>query len=155
LGIDVPRPYEKYSFWWWRYYNIDVNLILFIFSENWKKFVFWIFFFTCVLLGFIGSQPVETPFVSCGRFFTLFYFVYFIILFSIVFFERLKTYKFFWPLWQTIKSNLLTFLRSKNFFLLEKIKAKNKKLAQIKEKPTQEENSLYEWIESSLECEQL
>lgn len=35
----------------------------------------------CWLLGFIGSQPIEYPYLTSGRVFTAVYFVYFAVLF--------------------------------------------------------------------------
>jgi len=39
------------------------------------------FFVVCCLLGFTGSQPIESPYLLCGRLLTLFYFVYFLLIF--------------------------------------------------------------------------
>ena len=43
-----------------------------------KKF-FWLLVADCVLLGWIGSQPVEPPFVTIGQLASLFFFFYFFI----------------------------------------------------------------------------
>jgi ubiquinol-cytochrome c reductase cytochrome b subunit len=43
-----------------------------------KKILFWLFFFNYLLLGWIGGQPVEFPFVEIGQLCTSFYFLYFI-----------------------------------------------------------------------------
>jgi quinol-cytochrome oxidoreductase complex cytochrome b subunit len=40
------------------------------------KILFWIFFFDCILLGWIGGKPIETPYYELGQFFTSFYFIY-------------------------------------------------------------------------------
>lgn len=48
---------------------------------DWQKLFFWFFLVDCVLLGFIGSQPIEYPYLTSGRVFTIAYFVYFILLF--------------------------------------------------------------------------
>lgn len=40
---------------------------------------FWFILSNTLLLGWIGSQPVEEPYIIIGQFCTLFYFVYFII----------------------------------------------------------------------------
>jgi len=45
-----------------------------------SRFVFWFFIADTVILGWIGTQPVEEPFVSIGRYATVFYFGYFIVL---------------------------------------------------------------------------
>jgi ubiquinol-cytochrome c reductase cytochrome b subunit len=57
------------------------------------KVIFWFFFFDCLLLGWIGGKPIETPYYELGQFFTLFYFGYFI--FFIPFFQKLEYYKLF------------------------------------------------------------
>lgn len=49
--------------------------------DNIKKFLLCNFVVVCFLLGFIGGQPIEFPFLSFGRIFTFLYFVYFIALF--------------------------------------------------------------------------
>jgi ubiquinol-cytochrome c reductase cytochrome b subunit len=36
-----------------------------------------LFFANAVILGFIGSQPIEEPFLTIGRFSTLVYFLFF------------------------------------------------------------------------------
>lgn len=48
---------------------------------DWVAFFFWFFFVDCLLLGFIGSQPIEFPYLTSGRLFTFFYFIYFLMLF--------------------------------------------------------------------------
>lgn len=57
------------------------RIFLEILALDWQKFFCWCFLVDCVLLGFIGSQPIEYPYLSSGRVFTIFYFVYFILLF--------------------------------------------------------------------------
>jgi len=52
-------------------------------SMRWRPFsaaAFWYFVVTCLLLGFFGSQPIESPFYQLGAVFTAFYFFYFYIL---------------------------------------------------------------------------
>lgn len=39
---------------------------------------FWFFFFNCLLLGWVGGKPIETPFLEIGKFTTIFYFAYFL-----------------------------------------------------------------------------
>lgn len=65
-----------------------------IFME-FDKFFFWVFFITCCLLGYIGSQPIEYPYLTFGRELTALYFVYF---FSVFFLNKnfllfIKLYK--------------------------------------------------------------
>jgi ubiquinol-cytochrome c reductase cytochrome b subunit len=45
---------------------------------DFDKFLFWFFVVTCFLLGYIGSQPIEYPYLLSGRVLTVFYFLYFI-----------------------------------------------------------------------------
>jgi len=46
-----------------------------------QRLAFWFFFVNSCLLGFIGSQPIEYPYLTSGRVFTVVYFVYFVVLF--------------------------------------------------------------------------
>lgn len=57
------------------------------------KIMFWFFFFDCLLLGWIGGKPIETPYYELGQIFTLFYFGYFILF--IPFLQRLEYTIFF------------------------------------------------------------
>jgi quinol-cytochrome oxidoreductase complex cytochrome b subunit len=43
------------------------------------KFLFWIFFFDCLLLGWLGGCTVETPYYEYSQFATVFYFLYFLV----------------------------------------------------------------------------
>ena len=45
------------------------------------KFLFWIFFFNCLVLGWIGGKSIETPYYEIGQIATVFYFLYFFLLF--------------------------------------------------------------------------
>nr|AIZ58625.1 cytochrome b [Ornithodoros porcinus] len=45
-----------------------------------KKFIFWIFTNTFILLTFIGACPVEPPFMMMGQILTIIYFLFFILL---------------------------------------------------------------------------
>ncbi len=40
---------------------------------------FWVFAFTCVMLGWLGSRPAEQPYVLLSQVFTALYFAYFLI----------------------------------------------------------------------------
>lgn len=52
------------------------------------KYIFYIFFIDSIILCWIGSQPVDIPFVLLGRIFTFLYFsIFFIFLPLIVLFE--------------------------------------------------------------------
>lgn len=71
-------------------YN-KINLYLKkIINTDYEILFFWFFFVVCFLLGFIGSQPIESPYLLMGRLFTLSYFVYF---FFVFFFN--KNYELF------------------------------------------------------------
>jgi ubiquinol-cytochrome c reductase cytochrome b subunit len=49
-----------------------------------SRFFFWCFVMDVVLLGFIGSNVVETPFILIGQLATFFYFFYLIIILNII-----------------------------------------------------------------------
>lgn len=44
------------------------------------KILFWLFIFNFILLTWIGSKPVETPFILIGQISSIFYFCYFILI---------------------------------------------------------------------------
>nr|FAA04208.1 TPA: cytochrome b [Holtodrilus truncatus] len=44
-----------------------------------SKIMFWSLIFTFIILSWIGSKPVEEPFIMIGQIFTFLYFTYFII----------------------------------------------------------------------------
>lgn len=47
--------------------------------------MFWVFMSDCFLLGWLGGQPVEAPYVLAGQACTLFYFLYFLVILPILF----------------------------------------------------------------------
>jgi quinol-cytochrome oxidoreductase complex cytochrome b subunit len=51
-----------------------------IYSKPLYKFFFWLFVGDIFLLGWLGSQVVEEPFILLGQIATVFYFFYFFIL---------------------------------------------------------------------------
>jgi ubiquinol-cytochrome c reductase cytochrome b subunit len=57
-----------------------------------SKFFFWCIVFNCLILGWIGSKPVEYPFVTIGQICTIFYFFYFLCILPLIAFLE----KFFW-----------------------------------------------------------
>lgn len=57
------------------------TVIKYIINYDYEILAFWFFFVICCLLGFTGSQPIESPYLLCGRLLTLLYFVYFFFLF--------------------------------------------------------------------------
>ena len=54
------------------------------------KMLFWAFFIDCIILGYIGGKPPEGIFIVAGRLATAFYFLFFLILPFIGWFERPK-----------------------------------------------------------------
>lgn len=74
---------EKFSNWTSKRFMLYKTLSeysKFIYDFSYEIFFFWFFFVTCFLLGFIGSQPIESPYLDCGRVFTFTYFFYFLAL---------------------------------------------------------------------------
>jgi quinol-cytochrome oxidoreductase complex cytochrome b subunit len=57
------------------YFNLEILTLQF---NPIKQFFFWLFFFDMCLLGWLGAQPVEYPFITLGLIATLFYFFYII-----------------------------------------------------------------------------
>jgi len=55
------------------YFNLEILTLQF---NPIKQFFFWLFFFDMCLLGWLGAQPVEYPFITLGLIATLFYFLY-------------------------------------------------------------------------------
>jgi len=62
-------------------HNFVNNFTKLLINYDYEVLVFWMFFVVCCLLGFTGSQPIESPYLLCGRLLTLFYFVYFLLIF--------------------------------------------------------------------------
>ncbi len=54
------------------------------FFEFFKNILFWSFFVTCILLGWIGQKPIESPYLVIGQILTFLYFFYFFILAVII-----------------------------------------------------------------------
>ena len=87
--------------------------------------LFWLFFFNSILLGWIGGKAIEEPFYTLGQLFTIFYFMYFLIILPLLaFFEKtihnknivyniLKKKK---KLYNTIERNSDLFLNNNLFF---------------------------------------
>jgi ubiquinol-cytochrome c reductase cytochrome b/c1 subunit len=48
------------------------------------KWFFWLFIFTVVALGYLGSKPAEGTYVMWARIFTAYYFMHFLIVMPIV-----------------------------------------------------------------------
>lgn len=90
----------------------------FSFSIIYKLF-FWLFFFDCLILGWIGGKPIETPYYQIGQIATVFYFFFFVIVFLL-----LRFYPFYW--YKKIGSNL-RFLLNKVRIAKHKIRFKSPK----------------------------
>lgn len=83
LKNSYEHPQERFFNWTdkkFLFQNTSKNLIRNYFIINFEIFFFWFFFIICILLGFIGSQPIEAPYLICGRLLTIFYFIYFLAL---------------------------------------------------------------------------
>ena len=48
------------------------------------RWFFWFFVFTCLALGYLGAKPAEGAYVWWSRFFTIYYFVHFLLVMPIV-----------------------------------------------------------------------
>lgn len=67
-----------------------ISLIRSSYFRPFWKILFWLFAANFILLGWIGGNPVEFPFVFIGQFLTISYFLYFILLVPIFsFFDNL------------------------------------------------------------------
>ena len=52
---------------------------------------FWLFFITCIMLGWLGSKPPEGIYVILARIFTFYYFAYFLVILPLLgIFEKTK-----------------------------------------------------------------
>jgi hypothetical protein len=57
------------------------NLKRFFIHTSYYKILFWFFFFNCLILGWIGGKPIESPYYEIGQVSTIFYFFYFYLIF--------------------------------------------------------------------------
>jgi len=48
------------------------------------RIAFWLFVFTCLALGWLGSKPAEQPYVFWAQFFTIAYFAFFLIVLPVL-----------------------------------------------------------------------
>src|SRR5690606_7910287 len=48
------------------------------------RWFFWLFVFTCLALGYLGSKPAEGAYVTWARVFTFYYFAHFLIVMPII-----------------------------------------------------------------------
>lgn len=58
-----------------------------------SKLFFWFFVFDCILLGWIGSNPAEEPYILIGQCCTIFYFFYLIVIIPVI--SYIENYLFF------------------------------------------------------------
>lgn len=59
--------------------------------------VFWLFFNICIILGWIGGESIEYPFLSIGRINSFLYFFYFLVILNIIIkYDYKKIYPSFW-----------------------------------------------------------
>jgi len=58
----------------------DTSIFRSTFFKPFHRALFWFFVCNALVLGWIGQMPVETPFMEIGRFVSVFYFAYFIII---------------------------------------------------------------------------
>lgn len=59
------------------------------------QYFFWIFFYNCILLGWIGGKVIEEPFYLLGQIFTFYYFSYFIFILPFLGFIENKLFIYF------------------------------------------------------------
>ena len=59
-------------------------MLPFKFLTNLLRKLFWFIFADFLLLGWIGQEIVETPFVEIGQIATVFYFFYFLVLIPVM-----------------------------------------------------------------------
>ena len=57
-----------------------------------NRLFYWFFVVDCILLGWIGGNPAETPYIEIGRYCTCFYFIYFIVLIPVAHFIEKNVY---------------------------------------------------------------
>ena len=57
-----------------------------------SRFIFWFFFFICILLGWIGQKPAEYPYVQIGQFVTFLYFFVWLVIMPLI----INIEYFFW-----------------------------------------------------------
>jgi len=69
-----------------------------------KKF-YWLFIADCFILGWIGGNPVENPYIIIGQIATLYYFIFFLVIIPLLgYFEKflIKTNLYLYPLQRNI-----------------------------------------------------
>ena len=55
-----------------------------------SQFFFWLFISNVILLGWLGAQVVEYPYVTVSRIATIFYFMYFLVIIPLLSFFEYK-----------------------------------------------------------------
>ena len=70
--------------------NLDNSYVRSSFFKPFHCVLFWFFFSDCLILGWVGQEVVETPFIELSMIVTPFYFAYFLILLPFISnFERI------------------------------------------------------------------
>ena len=64
--------------------NLDSSFIRSNFFKPFHIIVFWFFVSDSILLGWVGQEVVETPFIELAKIITPFYFIYFLILLPLI-----------------------------------------------------------------------
>jgi quinol-cytochrome oxidoreductase complex cytochrome b subunit len=59
------------------YLKVAIRSLLF---RTFSKILFWVFVVDCLVLGWIGGKPIESPYYEIGQFATVFYFAYFLVI---------------------------------------------------------------------------
>jgi len=59
------------------YLKVTIRSLLF---RTFSKLMFWVFAVDCLILGWIGGKPIESPYYEIGQFATVFYFLYFLLI---------------------------------------------------------------------------
>jgi ubiquinol-cytochrome c reductase cytochrome b subunit len=64
--------------------NFDLSLTRSSFFKPFHCLIFWFFVSDSILLGWVGQEVVETPFLELSQIITPFYFIYFILIIPFV-----------------------------------------------------------------------
>ncbi len=69
------------------YLKVSIRSLVF---RTFSKVFFWVFVVDCLVLGWIGGKPIESPYYEIGQYATVFYFSYFLVILPLLnSFERL------------------------------------------------------------------
>ena len=70
------------------------------FASLWHHFFFWFFIFVCILLGWIGGNPIEYPFYLVGQVLTSLFFISLFFLFNFGYALNFHLTVFIWHYWR-------------------------------------------------------